>query len=645
MDARGFRLATLPDDVVERFRQMARVARGDILKMTTLAASGHPGGSMSSIDAYTVLYSCAHIDPKRPRMRDRDRIVISHGHTSPGVYAALGRQGFFDVDEAICTFRTAGSRYEGHVERCVPGVEWSTGNLGQGLSAACGFALAGRLNGLDYNVFVVMGDGEQQKGQISEARRFAKKYELNNITVIVDLNGLQISGKTSWVMPQNIRENFLSDGWQVFEIDGHDYRQIYGALKKAIDTKDCPVAILAHTVMSKGVSFMENNEVYHGTPLKEDQCRAALKELGLEDDLDRYKEIKKRIQVPRPHEPEPIAVKINAGTPHTYSPQDKVDNRGAYGRVMRDLAELNMPGKETTPVAVLDCDLAVSCKTDEFAAVCDIRFFQGGIQEHNTATIAGALSVEGVVTFFSDFGVFGIDETYNQERLNDINNACLKLVCTHNGLDVGQDGKTHQCIDYVGVMRNLYGFKIIVPADPNQTDRAVRYAAREPGLFFIAMGRSKLPIITKEDGTPLFGDGYEFQYGKADIVRAGDAATIISAGTMVPRAVKAAAMLKEKGYKVGVLNVSCLTDVDVDAIRRAAKTGVIVTYEDHNVHTGLGCIVANVLAEQGLAVKFRKLGVGSYASSGAPEDLFKEQGLSIESLVQTVESLIRTKCE
>ena len=642
MDLRGFGAETLPDEAAEQFADIARAARGDILKMTTLVASGHPGGSMSSIDIYIVLYSCANVDPGQPRMKERDRIVISHGHTSPGVYAALGRTGFFDIDEAICTFRTAGSRYEGHVERCVPGVEWSTGNLGQGLSAGCGFALAGRLNQLDYQVFVVMGDGEQQKGQITEARRFAKKYGLNNITVVVDLNGLQISGKTNSVMPQNIKENFLSDGWQVVEIDGHDHRQIYSALKKAVENKDCPVAIIARTVMSKGVSFMENDEQYHGAALKEDQCRAALKELGLEDDLDKYKEMKARIKPSPPDELTPCVVTVDVGEPHTYSPEDKVDNRSAYGRVMKELAELNSARKGSAPIAVLDCDLAASVKTGDFAAVWEDHFFQGGIQEHNTATIAGVLSIEGILTFFSDFGVFGVDETYNQERLNAINGASLKLVCTHNGLDVGEDGRTHQCIDYIALINNLFGFKIIVPADPNQTDRAVRYIAGEPGSFFIPMGRSKLPVITGQDGTPIFGDGYVFRYGKADVVREGNDATIISTGTMMYRAVNASDVLAEKGYKVRVLNISCLTDPDVEALRAAAETGAIVTYEDHNVRTGLGSIVANVLAENGLTVKFRKMGVSAYGSSGKSDALFDEQGLGVDSLVSTVESLVES---
>lgn len=239
---------------MEYLKSLAHKCRGDILKMTTLAGSGHPGGSMSSIEMYLTLYYFANVDPKDPKNPDRDRIIISHGHTSPGVYSALGNLGFFNIDEAIAYFRLAGSIFEGHVERYVPGVEWSTGNLGQGLSAGCGMALSARLLKKDFHVFVVMGDGEQQKGQISEARRFAKKYNLSNLTVLIDYNKLQLSGPLSEIMPQNIKENYLSDGWEVIEVDGHDFEALYKAIREAIyDNK--PTAILAHTIMGKGVSF------------------------------------------------------------------------------------------------------------------------------------------------------------------------------------------------------------------------------------------------------------------------------------------------------------------------------------------------------------------------------------------------------
>jgi len=194
MSNKRFCVERLDETALKRLNELGRLARGDILKMTTLAGSGHPGGSMSSIDFYLILYSVPISTRQSSSDPNRDRIVISHGHTSPGVYAALGRTGFFPIEAAIVNFRKGGTAFEGHVEKKIPGVEWNTGNLGQGLSAGCGLALGAKILKKDFHVFVTMGCGEQQKGQISEARRFALKYGLDNLTVIIDYNSRQISG-------------------------------------------------------------------------------------------------------------------------------------------------------------------------------------------------------------------------------------------------------------------------------------------------------------------------------------------------------------------------------------------------------------------------------------------------------------------
>ncbi len=641
----GFEKEKLDEAKIARLKEMGRLARGDILKMTTLAKSGHPGGSMSSIDIYLVLYFCANIEPGNPYYSERDRIVVSHGHTSPGVYASLAQRGFFDRDTVIAEFRKAGTIFEGHAERGVPGVEWDSGNLGQGLSAGCGFALAARLHHRNYQIFVAMGDGEQSKGQIGEARRLAKKFRLNNITVIIDYNRLQLSGSLEEIMPNNIKANYLADGWDVLEINGHDYQEIYQALREAVNNKNSPVAIMAQTNMGKGVSFMEDKFEFHGMPLSSDQCKTALAELGFDDNLDEYftqmEEKRKKSFGEMPGRERAVEeINIITGTPHTYTQKEKIDNRSAFGNALEDLGKLNLSHRSSTPIAVLDCDLIGSVKTGKFAAAYPEHFFQAGIQEHNTATVAGALSVEGIVTFFADFGVFGVDETYNQQRLNDINQTNLKLICTHNGIEVGQDGKTHQCIDYVGIISNLYGYKIIIPADPNQTDRVIRYIASVWGNFFVGMGRSSGPVILAENGKPLFGDDYQFCYGKADKVREGNQAAIISMGGMLGHAIQASEILKKKGYQVQVINVSCLTDLDKKTLKEAAQTGAVVTYEDHNINTGLGSVVANFLAENSLSPRFRKMGAKAYAGSGAPEELFRIQGLDVASLVKNVIRLI-----
>ncbi len=641
MAGKRFEAEKLDETSIKRLSELSRLARGDILKMTTLAGSGHPGGSMSSIDFYLTLYSYANVSPKSINDPNRDRIVISHGHTSPGVYAGLGRTGFFPIEAAIANFRKAGSPFEGHVEKGIPGVEWNTGNLGQGLSAGCGFALGSNLLKKDFHVFVTMGCGEQQKGQISEARRFAIKYGLDNLTVIIDYNVRQISGVTSEIMPQNIAKNFQSDGWRIIEVDGHQFQEIYKAIREAILSKH-PTAILAHTTMGKGVSFMEGKEEFHGRALHLDEFKRAVQELGVEDDLDRYRKIQewetlsfagRKYFVKYPS--------IQMGNPRNYGKDHKMDNRSAFGNALVDLGKTNLQEDTPLPIAVFDCDLAPSTKTIGFSKQFPKNFFQGGIQEHNTATIAGAISTLGLLSFFADFGVFGVDETYNQHRLNDINETNLKLVCTHNGLDVGEDGNTHQCIDYVGVMRNLFGYKIIIPADPNQTDRVIRYVAKTTGNFLVAMGRSPIPIVLTEEGIPLFGDPYEFTYGKADLVRDGQDAAIITTGGMVYRAVKAWEKLKEKRVNVKVLNISCLSELDVELILHAASTGTVITYEDHHIQTGLGSLIANLLAEKGLGIRFRKMGITQYGSSGKPDDLYRLQGLDVDSLVKTVMDVLQ----
>ncbi|MBW2040150.1 MAG: transketolase, partial [Deltaproteobacteria bacterium] len=455
---RGFEKEKLNAEEVREMQRMAVLARGDIIKMTTLAGSGHPGGSMSSIDIFLLIYAKANLRPTDPLFPQRDRIIISHGHTSPGVYAALGRVGVFDVDAAITTFRQAGSIFEGHVDARVPGVEWNTGNLGQGLSAGCGMALASQLLRLGYHTFVLMSDGEQAKGQVSEARRFAKKYDLTDLTVVIDYNRLQISGTIDEVMPQDIKAGYQADGWDVIEVNGHDFQEIYQGVREALGRKHTPVVIIAHTVMGKGVSFMENAREFHGRVLTSEEYKAAIAELEVEDDLERYQILRQEgmFMEWRPQRPIP-SLRVDPGDPFTYEAGEKVGNRKAFGRALTDLAQKNSSRTNGTPIVTLDCDLASSVQVEEFKRLFPGHFFEGGIQEHNTATIAGALSKAGILAFFADFGVFGVDETYNQHRLNDINGTNLKLICTHTGLDVGQDGKTHHCIDYLGVMRNLFG--------------------------------------------------------------------------------------------------------------------------------------------------------------------------------------------
>jgi transketolase len=629
----------LPEQEVQRINQLSRACRTDVLTMTTIANSGHPGGSFSAMEIFLIVYSYANISPETVDDPNRDKIVVSFGHTSPGIYSVLGRLGFFDLETAIATFRKAGSIFEGHVTRKVPGVEWGTGNLGQGLSAGCGFAVADRLMNRDCYTFVLMSDGEQAKGQVGEARRFAVKYGLNRLKVVIDFNRMQISGCLFDIMPQNIKENYLADGWEVIETDGHDVAKLYKAIADAVSIEK-PVCVIASTVMGHGVSFMENKCVFHGKPLKPEEYEKAVQEIGQPAILSKYSAIRKSGAFNFPKRSLEISTHLSPGTPRTYEPGTKIDNRSAFGNALADIGKVNKDNTRN-PVVVFDCDLATSVKTDLFAKEHPDRFFQVGVQEHNAATIAGAASIMGPVSFFADFGVFGVDETFNQERLNDQNHTNLKLVCTHLGLDVGEDGKTHQCIDYIGLLRNIFGFRLIIPADANQTDRATRFMAVNPGNYFLGMGRSVTPVITDENGKPFFGAAYTFEYGKCDILRAGKRAYIYTMGAMVPRAVRVADELKKEGIDVGVINCPCPLEIGHDYLQMGIDAGVIISYEDHIADTGLGLTIALALAGRPHNVKFHRFGVKNYGSSGTPDELYAEQGID----EKTVKEYIRRQVQ
>ncbi|MEM7168510.1 MAG: transketolase [Planctomycetota bacterium] len=627
----------LDEEYLAWHAETARACRRDIVQMTHLANSGHPGGSLSSLDFYLVMYAHANIDPQRPWFEERDRIVVSHGHTSPGVYSVLARLGYFPPEEVIARFRRPNHVFEGHIEREVPGVEWTTGNLGQGLSAACGMAIGHRLKGISAQHYVPMGDGEQQKGQIGEARRLAVKFGLHNITAIVDYNRLQIGGATSDIMPQNIGAGWESDGWKVNEVDGHDPVAIHKAMRAAVHDEAAPHVLIANTVMGKGFAFMEDIADFHGRAANDDEYQQCIKLSGdSAEDWD-LEPLRQRIAAsPQPCAELPSTYpQIAAGTPRTYAADQRTDNRSAFGNALLDVAEANAAG-QAPPIAVFDCDLEGSVKTGAFRKAFPNHFFEAGIQEHNTATAAGALSVDGIVSVFADFGVFGIAETYNQHRLTDINHGHVKVACTHVGLDVGEDGKTHQCIDYVGVLHNIFGMQIIVPADPNQTDRAVRHMLATPGMFTIAMGRSKLPTITDESGQPFFGNAYTFRPGQGDWIRNGNAGAVVAMGTLTGRALEAVEGIRQTGDNIALAHVATPTEIAPEFLDELAQQPFIVTVEDHSVRTGLGACIAAAMFARGHAIPHLRLGVKQYAPSGSAESVYRSAGLDADGIRDSV---------
>ena len=266
---------------VKELENMAKEVRKGIMEEVYNAQSGHPGGSLSVADILTVLYfNELYIDEKNPKWEDRDRMVLSKGHCSPALYSCLANRGFFSVED-LKTFRKLDSYLQGHPDmNKIPGVDMTTGSLGQGLSAAVGMAIAGKMDKKDYRVYCILGDGEIEEGQIWEAAMSAKKYALDNLCVVVDNNNLQIDGTVEEVMsPYPIDEKFKSFGFEIIKIDGHNMQEILDAFDVAKHVKGKPVCIIAKTVKGKGISFMENKVEWHGKALNDEELQIALNEL------------------------------------------------------------------------------------------------------------------------------------------------------------------------------------------------------------------------------------------------------------------------------------------------------------------------------------------------------------------------------
>ena len=594
--------------------EMASYARRDILEMTTGAGSGHPGGSLSSVGIYLLLLSALDTEAG-------DRLVVSHGHTAAGIYAALGRMGFVEPEEVVSGFRRKGSPYEGHPSLQVPGISWCSGALGQGLSVGCGFAAAARQQGKDSRIYVVMGDGEQSKGQLSEAREFAVSHGLNRLTAVIDYNRQQASGPLEDILPQQIAAKYQAAGWTVEQANGHDFPALYQALKRA-EASGCPSVVIAETVMGYGVPGRENDYTFHGAPLsreKLESCAPALKGTG-----------------PRLPKKETAALSgfrgLDGGKRKVYPADAKTDLRSAFGTALLDVARSSQ-GKG---LAVFDCDLMESVKVSSIAREFPTSFYEGGIAEENAVTAAAAMAKAGVMTFAAGFGAFMVDEVYSQLRMIDINHAPLKIAATHCGLDVGEDGKTHQCLDYLSLLSNLRYMQVLAPADPNQADAMVRCMVQSGEAQCLCMGRSKTAVLTHEDGTPFFGDDYQFHYGEGHWLRQGKDAVIITFGMMAAKALEAWKQLKDRGIETAVYLVSCPGAYVAADMKTAADTGFVVTYEDHFVESGMGKEIGAFFARNGLSCKLTCLGVKEYGCSAKPEELYQMQGLSPADLANVI---------
>ena len=634
----------------EGFPEVTRQIREDIIDMVYNAKSGHPGGSLSATDVIACLYfSVMNLDPSKPDWPDRDRFVLSKGHAAPALYSALARRGFFNP-EYLPTLRQLHGPLQGHPHYGdTPGVEASTGSLGQGGSVAVGMALAGKLDEKDYTVYTLWGDGEIQEGLVWETAMAAGHYKLDNLVGIVDWNGLQIDGFITDVMnPEPIDEKFAAFGWHVQVVDGHDIAAILEALEIAKNVKGSPALLLCKTIKGKGISYMEGDASWHGRAPEEALWKAAIQELG---------------GVPTPISPEEMRVltlraaqelgaefEISskawaasfsgaATTASTKVTAEGIDSlviyakdgkpemgpatREGYGKALSELA-LTMP-----ELVVMDADLSASTMTVNFKNVAPERFFNAGIAEANLTCMAGGLAATGKTVFVSSFAMFmtgrAYEMIYNTVAASGFN---VKVAASHAGLTVGEDGMSHQMIADVGIMRTIPGLMVLVPADASEASAMIRFAAKTPGPIYIRLGRSKVPVIFDPS---IDNPGYDPT--RIRVLRQGSDVTLAAYGIMTGIALEAADDLAAEGISARVLNVSCIKPLDAATILASAKeTGAIVTCEEHSVIGGMGAAVAELLSGT-YPVPVLRLGVDDcFGQSGTPAALLDLYGLSREQV-------------
>jgi transketolase len=638
--------------------------RGVNLVSIFLAGSGHPGGTLSIMDITAALYlKIANLDPKNPDWEDRDRIIFSAGHKAPALYIGLAMAGYFPIEE-VATLRKFDSPFQGHPHWLkLKGVEMSTGSLGQGLGVGVGMALRGKLDKKNYKVYVITGDGEWDEGSMWEAAMSASHYKLDNLIVIIDRNFLQIDGNTEKVMKlENLEKKLAAFGFKVITIDGHNMKQIVGALEKAKKVKGKPVAIIAKTIKGKGVSFMENNPAWHGVAPNEEQLKKALAELKLTNKInlnlfrkraeDYQKKIDQRIEklVPK--------FKKDYFWNHQEKMKVKMEpTRFGFGKALAEVG-----GNEK--IVCLGLDISSSVKITDFYAKNPERkkrFFSLGIAEQNATAVAGGLAKEGKLPVLSTYGVFCSQRNADQMRTTVCYGELNVLFGgAHGGISVGPDGATHQALEEIFVVGSLPNMNLVIPCDSLETEKATKeLLLKVKGPKYIRFAREATPIVTTEETPFVFGKANIYRYRKetASFVDAfevflavnypykNDDVALIACGPEFAEALRAAWILKEEfGISSRVINLHTIKPLDKETIIKAAKeTKVVVTAEEHQ-KGGLGNLVAATIMEANLknTPKFGMIGVEDrFGESGKPWELLKAFGLTAEFIAQKVISLLK----
>lgn len=604
------------------WRELGQELRVDSIRASAAAGSGHPTSAMSAADLMAVLVSKYFLyDFDHPEDPSNDHLVFSKGHASPLLYSIYSAVGAITDDE-LMSFRKFGSRLEGHPTPALPWVDAATGSLGQGLPIGVGLALSGRyLDRLGYRVWVLIGDGEMAEGSMWEAFEHAAYARLSNLIAIIDVNRLGQAGETRHGWDTAAYSSRLrAFGWHAIEIDGHDVDAIDRAYAEALSGTERPTAIVARTEKGHGVASVANQNGMHGKPLAHPD--AAIEELGGRRN--------QRIWPPAPR----------GGTAHhfagsgelalpRYTLGDSVSVRRAFGDALVAIGRAN--GK----VVALDGDVRNSTYSERFAAELPERFFELFIAEQQMIAAAIGLQARGWIPFVSTFGAF-LTRAHDFLRMGTISRASLKVVGTHAGVSIGQDGPSQMALGDMAMFRALHGATVLYPCDANQAAALTALMVAQEGISYLR--------VTRDERRVIYGPDERFTIGGSRLVRASkqDAVTLVAAGITVHEALLAADALAHEGIAARVVDCYSVKPIDAATLRAAARAtdGRLVTVEDHRAEGGLGDAVLEAFASTDVRPRVVKLGVRAMPGSGRSEELIDAMGIGARWIAQAARELV-----
>lgn len=617
----------------DQLQELTKLIRYDIVTSTTTAGSGHPTTSLSAVELMTVLWfdSYLHYDFENPSYIFNDRMIVSKGHASPLLYSLYQAAGIITSEELL-TLRKFTSRLEGHPTTELPWVDVATGSLGQGLSVGVGMAL-----GIKYQlqrqkkklkreptVWVLMGDSEFTEGQIYEALQLGSHYKLNNLVGILDVNRLGQRGATMLEWDLSTYKNRIeSFGWKTIVVEkGNDLISVQKAYAQLSPDSTQPTMIIAKTKKGAGITSVEDKDGWHGKPLTHDMLNEAIIEIG-----DFNKEITGKVALPEQVTIERSEIPMDLTKPEKLeeilrpAQNNKLATREAYGEALKLIAQ-------DESVLVLDAETSNSTYAEKMKEIAPDRFYEMYIAEQNMISVALGMSKIGLRPFASSFAAF-LSRAYDQIRMAQYSDPNLKIVGSHSGVSIGEDGSSQMALEDIAMMRALLHSVVLYPSDPVSTVKITDEINKLQGLSYLRLTRAKTETIYSTDE--------QFPIGGSKIVYQSDTdiAVIVAAGITLHESVKAKNQLQEENISIAVIDAYSIKPLDAKTIRsHAQRTGHVIVVEDHYPDGGLGDAVRKEL--DGLNIKITHLAVSKTPRSGTPEELLAYEGIDADAIVQAV---------